>query len=598
MLRRCMLTGIAVSSTMAAAGPFDGKGSLAHQMNGSSLKSGVDLDLMRVDPFDHSSFQLKAFSGTKDPLRTLLEDKGLHPYLGMKLMKRIDTGAFGLTQTSGSRIQSISDYEFQVGAHAVCGVTLRVVEHGDGSTVVVGSIPTVDQVMPFQDEDWPSASASARRAIAGVAQQQGLNEHDGKVAAMSRCVLNEQGNLEPVWNFVITFADLQYTAWSTESRIAYAAPRHFDANATVRAYDSNRVSGALKDYTIEVTGDGTLSNELFQAGSALGGPRASDDSNNFVYGITDPRFEEASTFAYANQQYDFVKSMGYTWSGPKPVKIAVHANIGGTTSNAFYSPSVTGEPPVIFVGDGDGKTLQNLAFDADVVGHEFGHHVVFQSITRRDGESLVLHEGLADFLANARSGNACLGESVCPEQSAVCYVRSKCLRTADNTLNYTSDEYRYMSDPHRKGQLVSGFLWDLRKNGVMAGDTLTRYVLEAIPYLPANAGFKSLVAAMLFVAQKHDGTYAGAITDAATARGLSPESLDIYMTDLTGSLKNPPVAASDDDDSGKKKGFLGCGAIGSDQGGHQGSAAYLVVLLFGLPLFFQIVAKVRKARSL
>lgn len=594
-LRGWILVGVASSAASALAGPFDSRGSLAHFMNGLSLKSDVDLDLTRIHG-SMSSAQMQRFSGAGDALRLWLEDKGLHPYIATRELRRTDNGAFGLS-AAVSGPQRISDFEFIVGTYPVCGVTLRVVEQTGYERLVVGSIPLVDQVTSFQNDDWPDANGAAALAISSIAELQNLDAATGKVAKASRCVLNEQGALAPVWDLVISFGGLQYTVWSTPERIAYAAPRHFDSTTVVRAYDPNPISGALKDFTVEVDESGTLTNEHFLSYNFLTDTSAAPNGNSFVYDDSDPRFAEASAFAYANRQYDFVKSLGYTWSGPKPVKIAVHASGNGLVNNAYYSPSVTGEPPVIFIGDGDGKVLRNLAFDADVVAHEFGHHVVLQSITSRVGESLILHEGLADFLAMSRSGNACLGESVCPDQSAICYVRSKCLRTAENTLNYADDEFRYHGDSHRKGQLVSGFLWDLRKRGAMPSDTLTSYVLEAIPYLPANAGFKSLVASMLYVAQKHQGVYQNVIVDAATARGLSPENLDIYMTDLTGTLKTPTSNSDGEEESGKRKNFLGCGSIGIDYDQNQESAMTLVILLFALPLATSLVSKFRRLRS-
>lgn len=565
-------------------------------MNGLSLKSDMDLDLTQIGGRGASS-SLRAFSGTGDSVRRLLDDKGLHPYLGMKEMRRINRDVFGLT-ANGVHAQQISDFAFIVGAHPICGVTLRVIAQEGDERVVVGSIPVVDQVTAFQDEDWPDAASAANSAIHGVARHQNLDVATGKVAKMSRCVLNEQGALEPIWDFVISFGALQYTVWSTPERIAYAAPRHFDATATVRAYDPNKVKGVLKDFKVEVSGDGTLTNDQFLSYSLVTSSQATQSNHSFVYDEADPRFAEASSFAYANQQYDFVKSLGYTWSGPRPIKIAVHARGNGLTNNAFYRPPLDDEPPVIFVGDGDGKTLRNLAFDADVVGHEFGHHVVLQSVTKLDGESRILHEGLADFLAMSRSGNACLGESVCPEHSAICYVRSKCLRTAENTLNYAGGEYRDTGDIHRKGQLVSGFLWDLRKEAKIPGDTLVRYVLEAIPYLPANAGFKSLVASLLYVAQKHDGIYRDEIVDAATARGLSPEVLGIYNTHLTDALNTPGTSSGDGDDSESKKSFLGCGAVGHDSSPKQNAASWFVILLFALPVISTLVFKSKRVKSL
>ncbi len=410
--------------------------------------------------------------------------------------------------------------------------------------------------------------------------------------------MNEQGTLDPVWDFVIDLEGLQFTAWSTPWRIGYANQRFLDASATVRAYDPNKVTGTLKDFTITVNGDTTLTNEFFTTSDYSGAARATSATNSFVYsGTSDSHFAEASTFAYVNQQYDFVSGKGYTWQGLKPLTVIVHATIKGSSNNALYTPSDGVSPSNIRVGDGDGTTLQNLPYDADVVSHEFGHHVVYQSITTIAGDSLILHEGLADFFAMSRTGDTCLGESICPTASTLCQVQSKCLRTADNTLTYGDAKYLGYGSAHLQGQLVSGFLWDIRKDNGMPGDTLTSYVLEALPYLPSNADFKSLVAAILYVDQKHSGTYQTVIINAATKRNLSPTSLGIDLANLQASIKaSSSSAGSSDDSSSKKGGFLGCGTIGSDLGTQQSAAQRIVLILFALPLLLRLKPKLQPVR--
>lgn len=292
------------------------------------------------------------------------------------------------------------------------------------------------------------------------------------------------------------------------------------------------IQGTLKDFSINVAGDGTMTNEHFTTADYKNAPRAYSPTNSFVYnGASNPHFAEASTFAYVNQQYDFLKSMHFTWSGTTPMNIVTHATIGSTINNALYTPSDGTSSPTIKVGDGDGVALQNLPYDADVVSHEFSHHVIYQSITKIAGEALILHEGLADFLTMARTSDGCLGESICPASSNACQIQSQCLRTANNSLVFFDDTYQSYHSPHLRGQLVSGLLWDLRKNGTIPSDTLTQYVLESIVHLPSNAGFRSLIAALLYVDQNHNKTYQSAIVNAATARGLSPESFGIDIND-------------------------------------------------------------------
>lgn len=85
--------------------------------------------------------------------------------------------------------------------------------------------------------------------------------------------------------------------------------------------------------------------------------------------------------------------------------------------------------------------LTNLPVDADVIGHEFGHHIIYQTITSVSGESLILHEGLADYFTFAHTKDDSLGESICPAGSLACWTKGQCLRTANNDINFSSLEY-------------------------------------------------------------------------------------------------------------------------------------------------------------
>ena len=139
--------------------------------------------------------------------------------------------------------------------------------------------------------------------------------------------------------------------------------------------------------------------------------------NNFFYAAGTSEFDETSMFTNPNRIHDWFQSIGYTTFGDEKNELTVHGFLDNTANTAVYLPQATtaGQPSIV-VGDGDNKLLQNLLTDSDVVGHQFGHHIIYATITRTSGESLVLHEGIADFFTFARTGNACLGQSICAER--------------------------------------------------------------------------------------------------------------------------------------------------------------------------------------
>jgi hypothetical protein len=334
---------------------------------------------------------------------------------------------------------------------------------------------------------------------------------------------------------------------------------------TIQAYDPNIVTGKLTDFSVSLDASGKLSNSNFNTAIYTGGSPQTISGTQISYTGQNIASAEASTFAYANSQLAYLNSVGYSWGSSRPLTIVSNATIKGDANTAFYSPYDGQSGPYIVVGTGDSKILQNLSFDADVVSHELGHHIVFSSITNTDGESLLLHEGLADYFANARTGDACLGEGVCPTNgklNSCVELLNKCLRSAENSLKYKDEKYMsYISDGHLTGQLISGLLWDLRKSNSVPADTLTKLVLQTISYLPKKATVKNFIAAFLYADSQNSSTYQTAITAAADKRGLAPSSLGITTTDLKSSAEadNSGDSTPHEETSESKKSFLGVG---------------------------------------
>ena len=149
------------------------------------------------------------------------------------------------------------------------------------------------------------------------------------------------------------------------------------------------------------------------------------------------------------------------------------------------------------------QVLDNLPKDTDVISHEYGHHVIYKSLKSTRGESLILHEGLADFFVFARTGDGCLGESICPSGSQICEV-DQCLRTADNSLVYGEGLYPH-KPAHQKGQLISGYLWDLAQSNDVPLEDLERMVLRAIDLLVSDSGIEHFMLALYNADQElHD----------------------------------------------------------------------------------------------
>jgi hypothetical protein len=316
-------------------------------------------------------------------------------------------------------------------------------------------------------------------------------------------------------------------------------------------------------------------------------------------------FAQTSVFVNANRALVWLLEQGYDNFGTVPIKLYVHAVLQNDSNNALYEPRAGNS--IIYVGDGDGDILQNLATDGDVVSHELGHHVVYNTIKRIDKEEcLVLHEGLADYLTFARTENACLGESICPDssvQTRVCVIPKTCLRTGENDYVYGSKTLP--KEPHLRSQFVSGMLWDLHSKDAIPFQDVTRLVLKTIGLMVEDSGYRHWAIGMLLA---DDAFFKGAncqtIRNRLVARGLGTEVQDITCESLTSqtlitststaSVKDYLGPASDSVTSTaattKRKSSTNCGMI-SGGGTHGHDLSYLLIL--GLPFFGSIIRRFR-----
>lgn len=158
----------------------------------------------------------------------------------------------------------------------------------------------------------------------------------------------------------------------------------------------------------------------------------------------------------------------------------------------------------------------------DLMRHEATHALLFDlGVTGASGdrESSAMHEGLADYLAAAATGDPAFGEwlyigypggvtRVDQPAETFCYERYD-LVAAGGVLP---------GSPWANGMIISGALWDLRGAIGRAADSL---VLGAIRRLPPVPDFGDFAAALLETDWRdHDGRHAGAIHAAMVGRGI------------------------------------------------------------------------------
>ncbi len=447
------------------------------------------------------------------------------------------------------------------------------------------------------------SEAAVEQGYLGLAQTQPLSASEAldklyaivpgadKIAVADPCLSLEDEQLS--WTTEVSFVDprirLPMLARVRADSEVEIVDQSFSVDGKVEAYVRNPDEGVTDtyDYSDFSANSDHMDSPFFVTDVSTGSRASEPDRNYSGYDQNSDEFEEANAFAHVREAFSSYVDKGFNFYGAAPLTISVR-NVFGVSDNPNNAVFIPGEAtesglPMIRLGSGDGRDLQNLGLDVDVVAHELGHFVIFETLKQatRGSEALTIHEGGADFLAFAHSGDACLGESTCAENSTTC-AQSGCLRSGENS--YRIDDGTFSSDEsHLLGQVISGALWDLTDVHGIARDTVTELFIDALDLLVFDSGYRDLFLA-LFTADRNnfDGEHAEEICAVSSARGF-----DSFLTDVncpnptaipsieglgTGLTETSRVFAESNSSGG-------CGVVGGQ--GH-GSQIPVALLLLGL----------------
>jgi Zn-dependent metalloprotease len=502
--------------------------------------------------------------------------------------------------TSGFNLQNgvkSSDFRFFVNGAPFCEYHVRAHELSDRSVLMLGNIPDIDTYETAPSE-WPDFNLSWEHIVKSISEESG--QSSVVLKQRSKCVVSTNQKLLAVWKVKVEAGGLPYYALADGYETISTEPGYFDIESTAQVYEANRLSGALGPIKLtDLAEDGTLSSKFLKTTVPSSWQKAKSTDNIFSFAPSEEQFDEVQVYANIQRHFDYFKSLGFVWYGPAPIDVRIHIKPQGRANNALFMPGsdADGSLPSISIDDGDGKELRYLISDGDVVSHELGHHVIYKTLRTTSGESLVLHEGLADFFAFARTQDGCLGESICPVGSGACIVEGKCLRTAINNLKYQDEVWKQWAGSrnrlgHLHGQLVSAMLWDLVQSGDVPIAVLPKLVLSAIGYFHQSSGFRDLMLG-LFTADKelYGSVYGAKIKAAAEARGLgefiSDVELDKDIPQLLGTTPSDGTPVEDKpvekkESKGNENPFNKCGSIAGNAGTTGGLVIIILVLLFPL----------------
>ncbi|MEZ4398667.1 MAG: hypothetical protein R3B06_01515 [Kofleriaceae bacterium] len=258
--------------------------------------------------------------------------------------------------------------------------------------------------------------------------------------------------------------------------------------------------------------------------TAGGSPVTTDAAGSFSFAGAGPVTVTATVAGPQLQVYDDSAPGGTTtlsvsdggtarWSAPTVARTDallagfVHGGLIKTFARTVLAPGLPwlASPLTVIVNEGgdcnaysDGDAIhflqagsgcENTGRLADVVYHEFGHSLHFNSVVGGAGEfDVALSEGMSDYLAATRTGDPAMGLGFLVDEPA----------TPVRHVDPPGREYAWPGDidpdPHATGLIVAGAFWDLRTAlaardgapGVAVADALYYAALSRAADIPST----------------------------------------------------------------------------------------------------------------
>ncbi len=402
----------------------------------------------------------------------------------------------------------------------ICSWYGRTLNLDSGSGLFIGQLEgKLGSLVVDEASEWPESQV----VTSFIAGESGVLKADAVSA--DRCwYLTPELELLPAYDVTIVADDRTIKAVASGDQIFEIGSGGFDIGRISYQLEGQIGSVAFLE-TDSLDGSGFLAGKNFEVFTNNGTERAVSTNGNFDFGKSDFQFPQASAYANAELMLDWFDKLTSkavdTECFPIDIKLH-HVFVGGTVNNARYQPDVntaTGRPEIL-VGDGDGVRLTNLGTDPDVIAHEFAHHVVYRGVKDTNHfESVVIHEGLADYFVYSKTGNACLAETVCPLGSFDC-IQPRCLRTGANSMSFV--DQNLTSSPHGQGQIISAMLLDLA-NLIESQSEIpfVSTVAASINYLLPRSHLEDLIQALMLADRDlNAGRFACDIYQMAVDRGL------------------------------------------------------------------------------
>ncbi|MCI0421216.1 MAG: M36 family metallopeptidase, partial [Acidobacteria bacterium] len=248
---------------------------------------------------------------------------------------------------------------------------------------------------------------------------------------------------------------------------------------------------------------------------------AASTNLDFFFFPDDPRFAEQNVYYHINRIHDYFKDrFGFTGRDGQ-IPVAVHfpdEETGGPLDNAFFEPVYQ----ALAFGAGSGAEnpggINNPAYDADVIYHEYTHAVVDRIVQlgiEKHDLARAMGEAFADYFACTVLDD--------PEVGEWAFGTPNGDRSLLNLNRYPNDQFlpgTNKREEHYTGWIWGGALWDLRT--ALGAEVADQIIFQSLYFLPQYTadfgnGLQALIAAdnVLF-----HGVHRLTITRKLNARGI------------------------------------------------------------------------------
>lgn len=223
-------------------------------------------------------------------------------------------------------------------------------------------------------------------------------------------------------------------------------------------------------------------------------------SQGLIFSPSDPRFQQITSYFYANRVKNVVTSSGGDISTLTGLTIDAHCTgymSGGSDAardNAFFLPS----SKLVCLGyTYSGAKKLYASDDADVISHEFGHAInhtlASTSIMNSSLESGALDESVADYWALTVNNNASLSEWFLGAIDAADVANPDPFYQRVATQNNLYPQ-SLIGEIHFDARPFTESLWSIRQAlGATKADTLVTRMMDL---LPATTRYKDAVSAL------------------------------------------------------------------------------------------------------